>query len=185
MTNDPDLILIDRVLAGEQHVFAELVDKHKRYAFTIALKILQDRGEAEEAAQDSFVKAYHHLVKFNREAKFSTWFYRIVFNTAISYKRKQKANFQDIEHTVIHDSADVESTLERDDKQKYLSLALTKLNDQDRTALSLFYLDEFSLEEIGEITGLPTNTMKVRIHRARQKLAEELKLILSKEALTL
>lgn len=185
MTTDPDLIHIDRVLAGEQNVYAELVDKHKRYAFTIALKILQNRPEAEEAAQDAFIKAYHHLNDFNRESKFSTWLYRIVFNTAISYKRKHKANFQNIENTVILYTGDSESSLERNDKQKYLSQALAKLNDQDRTALSLFYLDEFSLEEIGEITGLPANTMKVRIHRARTRLAEELKLILNQEALTL
>jgi RNA polymerase sigma factor (sigma-70 family) len=185
MTIDPDLKYIDRILAGEQSVFAELVDKHKRYAYTIAFKILQNRPEAEEAAQDSFIKAYHHLAAFNRESKFSTWLYRIVFNTAVTYKRKRKYNFQNIENTVIAYAHDTEGALERDDKQKYLSHAMAKLSDQDRTALSLYYLDEFNLEEIAEITGMPTNTMKVRIHRARQRLAEELKSILNQEALTL
>jgi RNA polymerase sigma-70 factor (ECF subfamily) len=185
MTIDPDLHYIDRVLAGEQSVYAELVDKHKRYAYTIAFKILQNRPEAEEAAQDAFVKAYHHLAAFSREAKFSTWFYRIVFNTAITYKRKHKHSFQNIEDTVIAHTQDAEGSLERHDKQKYLSQAMAKLGDQDRTALSLFYLDEFTLEEIANITGMPPNTMKVRIHRARQRLADELKLILNQEALTL
>jgi RNA polymerase sigma-70 factor (ECF subfamily) len=185
MTIDPDLIYIDKVLAGEQNVYAELVDKHKRYAFTIAFKILQNRPEAEEAAQDSFIKAYHHLAAFNKGSKFSTWLYRIVFNTAVTYKRKRKYNFQNIEDTVIAYAQDAEGSLERDDKQKFLSQAMAKLNDQDRTALSLFYLDEFTLEEIADITGMPANTMKVRIHRARHRLGEELKLILNQEALTL
>ena len=185
MTNDPDLLLLDRVLAGDQNAFAEIVEKHKRYAFTIAVKILLNKPEAEEAAQDAFIKAYHHLAAFNRQSKFSTWLYRIVFNTAITYKRKHKNIFQTIEHTIIAHPHEGEGVLERTDKQKYLQQAMTKLNEADRTALSLFYLEEFSLEEIAEITNMAANTVKVRIHRARQRLGDELKTILKEEALTL
>jgi RNA polymerase sigma-70 factor (ECF subfamily) len=185
MTIDPDHLLIDRVLAGEQQVYAALVDKHKSYAFTIASKILQNKPEAEEAAQDAFIKAYHNLQGFNRQSKFSTWLYRIVFNTAISYKRKNRRQFQSIENTVIEYNQEAEGLLEKTDKRKYLSQAMALLNEADRTALSLFYLEEFSLEEIAEITGMQANTVKVRIHRARQRLADELKTILNQEALTL
>src|SRR6187431_926031 len=150
MTNDPDHYLLDKVIAGDQHAYASLVDKHKRYAFTIAYKILQNRGEAEEAAQDAFIKAYHHLASFNRQSKFSTWLFRIVFNTAISYKRKSKQQFQDIENTVVAYSQEAEGMLEKADQKKYLRQALAKLNEADRTALSLFYLEEHSLEEIAE-----------------------------------
>lgn len=111
--------------------------------------------------------------------------YRIVFNTAISYKRKNKPVFQDIEKTVIAHVQEAEGMLERKDKRVYLERAMAKLNEADRTALSLFYLQEFSLEEIAAITGMQANTLKVRIHRARQRLADELKSILKKEALTL
>lgn len=166
-------------------MYAELVNKYKSYAYTIAMKILQNRPEAEEAAQDSFIKAYHHLSSFNKEAKFSTWLYRIVFNTAISYNRKNRHQFQSIDHTVIEYNQEAEGMLEKTDKRKFLSMAMAKLNDADRTALSLFYLDEFSLEEIAEITSMQANTIKVRIHRARQRLADELKIILRQEALTL
>ncbi|MBL0741305.1 RNA polymerase sigma factor [Chryseolinea lacunae] len=184
-SSNPEHLIIDRILAGEAGAYAELVNKHKSYAFTLAMKILQNRGEAEEAAQDAFIKAYHHLNTFNRDAKFSTWLYRIVFNTAISYKRKHRQTFQSIEHTVLEYSPDAEGSLERMDKRKYLALAMAKLNEADRTALTLFYLNEFSLEEIADITGLEANTAKVRIHRARLRLADELKLILNQEALTL
>jgi len=185
MTNDPDQYIIDKVLAGEQSLYAELVNKYKSYAFTIAQKILQNRPEAEETAQDGFIKAYQHLAGFNRESKFSTWLYRIVFNTAISYKRKSRQQFQSLESTVIEYSQDADGILEKTDKKKYLNQALLKLNEADRTALTLFYLEEFSLEEIAEITGMQANTAKVRIHRARLRLADELKNILNQEALTL
>ena len=185
MTNDPEHSRIDRILAGEQHLYAEMVDKYKSYAYTIAQKILQNRPEAEEATQDAFIKAFHHLAGFNREAKFSTWLYRIVFNTAISYKRKRRQQFQSIENTFIEYRGEAEGMLEKTDRKKYLNLALEKLNEADRTALTLFYLQEFSLEEIAEITGMQANTAKVRIHRARQRLVDELKNILNQEALTL
>lgn len=185
MTHDPDNLTIDKILAGEQSVYADLVNKYKSYVFTIAQKILQNRPEAEEAAQDAFIKAYHHLAGFNRESKFSTWLYRIVFNTAISYKRKNRQQFQTIENTVIEYNQDVDGMLEKTDKKKYLNLALARLNEADRTALTLFYLEEFSLEEIAQITGMQANTAKVRIHRARQRLADELMTILNQEALTL
>jgi RNA polymerase sigma factor (sigma-70 family) len=185
MTNDPEHSRIERILAGEQHLYAEMVDKYKSYAYTIAKKILQNKPDAEEATQDAFIKAYHHLKGFNKESKFSTWLYRIVFNTAISYKRKNRHQFQSIENTFIEYHGDAEGMVERNDKKKFLDLAMAKLNEADRTALMLFYLKEFSLEEIAEITGMQANTAKVRIHRARQRLADELKSILNHEALTL
>jgi RNA polymerase sigma-70 factor (ECF subfamily) len=161
------------------------VNAYKSYAFTIALKILENRPEAEEAAQDAFIKAYHHLGGFNRESKFSTWLYRIAFNTAVSYKRKRKGTFQSFENVVIEYGQEGDGMLERNDKKKFITQAMSKLNEADRLAITLFYLQEFSLEEISEITGMQANTVKVRVHRARQRLADELTLLLQKEALTL
>jgi RNA polymerase sigma factor (sigma-70 family) len=185
MTNDPDISKIDRIIAGDRQAYAELVDKHKSYAYTIAFKILQNRPEAEEAAQDSFIKAFNNLKGFNRESKFSTWFYRIVFNTAITYKRKSRYQFERIDASSVQYGYEGENVLEKSDKKKYLDEALARLTETDRTALTLFYLDEFSLEEIAEIMNIQANTIKVRIHRARQRLADELKTILNQEALTL
>lgn len=180
-----DLQLIDRVLAGEQNVYAQLVERYKSYAFTIALKVLGVRPDAEEAAQDAFIKAYHNLAKFNREAKFSTWLYRIVFNTAISFRRARKVTFQDIPESTAAHGADTEKALEKSDKKRFIQMALARLSEADRVAITLFYLRELSLEEIGNITGMPANTVKVRIHRARLRLAHEMKTILKHEALLL
>ena len=183
--SDPDYLLIDRILAGESNLYAQLVDRYKSYVFTITLKVLLVKPEAEEAAQDAFIKAYHGLNGFNRESKFSTWLYRIAFNTAISYKRKQRHTFQSLESTIIEYRQEGEGMLEKSDRKKYLQQAMAKLSESDRTALTLFYMQEFSLEEIAEITNMQANTIKVKVHRARLRIAEELKNILNHEALTL
>jgi RNA polymerase sigma factor (sigma-70 family) len=177
--------VIDRVLGGDERAYAQLVDAHKSFAFTIAVKIVENRAEAEEVAQDAFIKAYHYLKSFNRQARFSTWLYRIVFNTAISYKRKNRQQFESIEGKAIEYHERADSEMERDDKQVFVERALKKLNEADQLALQLFYMKEFSLEEVAGMMGQNMNTLKVRIHRARLRLGEELKLLLKQEALTL
>lgn len=175
--------LIDQVLGGREDAYARLVEQYQRFAFTIALRVLSDRNEAEEAAQDAFIKAFHYLKGFNRTARFSTWLYRIVFNTAVSYKRKHRVVLADIQ---AHDHAGEEdASMEKNDKQAFVAKAMEQLNEADRLAIQLFYLKEFSLEEVAETMGQNMNTLKVRIHRARQRLADELKKILREEALTL
>ncbi|MBL7851532.1 MAG: sigma-70 family RNA polymerase sigma factor [Cyclobacteriaceae bacterium] len=175
--------LIDQVLAGKEEAYARLVNHYQSYAYTIALKILNNRPEAEEAAQDGFIKAFHYLKSFNRKARFSTWLYRIIFNTAISYKRKHKAVLESLDH---HDRGAVSAdALEAQDKGVYIARAMEHLNEADRLAIQLFYIREFSLEEVAEMTGQQVNTLKVRVHRARQRLADELTRILKAEALTL
>jgi RNA polymerase sigma-70 factor (ECF subfamily) len=177
--------LIDRVLAGDERCYADLVDHYKRYAFTIALKVVGDRSEAEEVAQDAFIKAYHYLKGFNRTARFSTWLYRIVFNTAVSYKRKKKIHFEDVQDKPVVNPERADTELEFKDRQAFVASALTRLNETDQLAIQLFYIREFSLEEVAEMMGQNINTVKVRIHRARLRLADELKRILKQEALTL
>ena len=185
ITTEEEYLLIDRILAGERNLYATLVDKHKSYAYTIAMKVLDNRSDAEEAAQDSFIKAFHYLKGFNRQAKFSTWLYRIVFNTAISYKRKRKPVHQSIENSIIEYSERADQQTEQDDKQIYIVKAMDKLNEADRLAIHLFYIKEFSMEEVADMMGQNINTIKVRIHRARLRLADELRVILKQEALTL
>ena len=185
ITQEEENKLLDRILAGDRQAYALLVDKYKSFAFTIALKVLDNRGEAEEAAQDAFIKAFQYLKNFNRQARFSTWLYRITFNTAISYKRKHKPVFQSTEKTIIPQAGLAEHELEQHDKLQFVHKAMQALNEADRLALQLFYLNELSLDEVAAVTAQNANTVKVRVHRARQRLAEELKRILKEEALTL
>ncbi|MBN8578596.1 MAG: sigma-70 family RNA polymerase sigma factor [Cytophagales bacterium] len=185
ITQEEENHLLNRILAGESAAYARLVREYKNLAFTIALKIVNNKPEAEEVAQDAFIKAFQNLKKFNREARFKTWLYRIVFNTAISYKRKSKAAFYSIEHAQIPVSEQGGRDLQKADQVKFLHEAMQTLAEADRLALQLFYLNEFSLEEVATMMSQPANTVKVRVHRARLRLADELKRILNKEALTL
>jgi RNA polymerase sigma factor (sigma-70 family) len=177
--------LLDRILSGEQEAYAILVERYKSYVFTIALKVLNNKPEAEEASQDAFIKAFHYLKSFNRHSKFSTWLYRIVFNTAISYKRKSRVQFYSIDDATLNYKTDSSQLLEREDKQIFVKQAMETLSEADRLAIQLFYIKEFSLEEVAGILNQPINTVKVRVHRARQRVGDELKKILSTEALTL
>ncbi|MEM9300430.1 MAG: sigma-70 family RNA polymerase sigma factor, partial [Bacteroidota bacterium] len=97
MSHINDDIIIDRILDGDESQYKILIDKYKVYAFTLAMNVLGNREDAEEVAQDSFIKAFKNLKKFNREAKFSTWFYRIVTNTAITRTRKSRIVGEDID----------------------------------------------------------------------------------------
>ncbi len=185
ITTEEEYLLIDRILAGDRNLYATLVDKYKSYAYTLAMKVLENRADAEEAAQDAFIKAFHYLKGFNKQAKFSTWLYRIVFNTAISYKRKRKPAFQSIENSIVEYSERADHKTEQDDRQVFILKAMDKLNEADRLAIQLFYIKEFSMEEVADMMWQNINTIKVRIHRARLRLADELKGILKQEALTL
>ncbi len=176
---------IDRVLAGDTRAYAELVDGYKRFAFTIALKVVENRADAEEVAQDSFIKAYQGLRHFNRQSRFSTWLYRIVFNTAVSFKRTHKRVFSGIEKVEVADGYSVQGHLQVQDQTRFIQRALDHLNEADRLAVQLYYIKEFSVEEVAQLMGQNENTVKVRIHRARLRLGNELQRILKGEALTL
>jgi len=178
-----DIQLIDRIASGDSSAYRDLVERHKAYAFTVAYRILHNRENAEEAAQDAFIQAFTHLSSFNREAKFTTWFYRIVFNTALMVKRKQQEGSVDIEtaQAIAIDSSTTEET-KRHEQQFYIQQGLARLSAEDATVITLFYLKEHTLEEIAQITGISVSNAKVRLHRARQRLAFELKKLLQTEA---
>ncbi len=185
--NQKDLVIIDRILSGDPLAYRELANRHKDYAFTVAYRILGNREDAEEVAQDSFIRAFRSLGSFNRESKFTTWFYRIVFNAAVGMKRKNRIVTQDLEETNPGELEIVETAdpLQQHEQKLYINQALNHLLPDDVVMITLFYLKEHSLEEIAQITGIPTNTAKVKLHRARKRLAEELQRILKNEAQTL
>jgi RNA polymerase sigma factor (sigma-70 family) len=181
--NQQDLVILDRILSGDQTAYRALIDRHKAYAFTIAYRILNQREEAEEVAQDAFMKVFQSLRTFNREAKFTTWFYRIVFNAALGHKRKSQLPITQLEEVNFDKLGAVAPVdeLAAQDRSRFIQLAMAQLLPDDVTILTLFYLKEFSLEEMAEITGITTNTIKVKLHRARKRLADELSNLLKHE----
>lgn len=172
--------LIQRTLKGDQQAYALLVKQYQRYVFTLALRFTKNREDAEEVAQDSFIKVYRALNSFKQEAKFSTWLYTVVYTTAMTSLRKKNANtvHLDDENTYIQieNSAPVAdaNTAESRSRSFYLNQAIAQLSADDAAVLTLFYHAEQSLEEIAVIMGIETNGVKIKLFRARKRLKEKL-----------
>ena len=185
--NQTDLELIDQVLAGTASAFAELVNRHQRYVFSLALRFTKSREDAEEIAQDCFVKAYRSMAAFQRTSKFTTWLYGIVYHTSMTFLRKKRLDVQSIDdeatYVQVEDTAsDMKASLvDEKSRAEYLEKAIGLLLPDDAVILTLFYRGEQSLEEIAAATGYEANTVKVKLHRARQRLRDKLELILKHE----
>lgn len=179
MKYQEDTFYIDRILNGEVAAYASLVEKHKELVFSIALKILNNREDAEEVAQDAFVKAYQSLKTFERKSKFSTWLYRIVYNAAVSRTRKKKMEFVAMNESLIENYTGEEITgrvdrMDENDQRVLMDKALKRLPEEDHLLVTLFYHSDHSVDEISFITGLSSSNVKVRLHRIRKRLYEEI-----------
>jgi RNA polymerase sigma-70 factor (ECF subfamily) len=174
-----DEFYIDQVINGNNKAFASLVDKHKEMVFTIVVKILRNREDAEEIAQDTFVKAFNALSSFKREAKFSTWLYRIAYNAAISKSRKKRHEFTAIDEEMIDNyTTDTVSKsvneLDREEQIAAINTLMEKLPEEENLLLTLFYKKEKTVEEISEISGYSQSNVKVKLYRIRKKMYTEL-----------
>lgn len=170
-----DTVLINRILSGDNSGFSILVDRYRDLAFTLGFRIIGNREDAEEIVQDAFLSAYKGLDQFRRKARFSTWLYRIVYNKAISRKRLKKAPVSSLEEStyipyVIEEDGGSEDVLNQQERTGFLEKALSRLTEEDRTIVTLYYLNESSIDEIHAVTGLSRSNVKVRLFRARKKL---------------
>ena len=175
-----DKEIIKRVLAGEQAGFAQLVQRYQSYVFTLVLRFTDNREDAEEISQDVFVKAYRSLADFRGDAKFSTWLYTIVRTSCITFLRKKRlaTTSLDNERTSIQvenrESGFTANVIEQKSKHAMVNAAIQMLSPDDTQILTLFYKGEQSLEEIGRVMRLDPNTIKVKLHRARNRLKEKM-----------
>jgi len=182
-----DTELIERSQTGDQAAYADLIKRHQRFVFTLALRFAKTREDAEEIAQDCFVKAYRSLAGFNGESKFSTWLYSIVYTTAMTFLRKKRVEVSSIDdentYLQIENRAGSFGTDQTEQKSRsfYLNQAIQQLLPDDAMIITLFYKGEQSLEEIGEAMGIEPNTAKVKLFRARQRLKEQLERTLKHE----
>lgn len=176
---------IDRVLGGDVAAYATLVAKHKNLVFSIALKILNNQEDAEEVAQDCFLKVYQALRTFEKKSKFSTWLYRIVYNAAISKTRKKRLEMVPIDDYVIENYTgdDVRTgvgDLDPEDQKKMIDKVMERLSPDENLLITLFYKGDNSIEDISNITGLTMSNVKVRLHRTRKKMHDELAIMMHK-----
>lgn len=175
-------IHIRRTLEGDVRAYAQVVRTYERMVYTVCHRVLRNHADAEEATQDSFVKAYQHLEGWNRSARFSTWLYTIAYRTAVSMSRTRKPDTLDIDSIVPPMGDDRSSDQARIDLRSHLDRALAALQPEDASILSFFYLEEMSVEEIVTATGLGASNVKVRLHRGRKKLLDILQQQLGGEA---
>jgi RNA polymerase sigma-70 factor (ECF subfamily) len=172
-----DIYYISQVLEGKVNTFSYLVDRHKDKAFNLAFRICGNREEAEEIAQDAFLKAYRSLKYFKMKSSFATWLYRIVYNTAISLVRSRKKGLLSIEEFPA-DAVDflgfnkTEDEAADDYRNSLVNFALQKISEEERGLITLYYFNDLNTEEISKITGINKSNIKVRLFRARQKMAE-------------
>jgi RNA polymerase sigma-70 factor, ECF subfamily len=179
--------IISRVLKGEQNAYAELVNRYQAYVFTLVLRMIKSREDAEEVAQDVFIKAYRSLADFRGESKFSTWLYTIANTTSITFLRKKKLDVHSLDNEKVFEVADSKDSgfranlVEQKSRVNMVNEAIAMLSPDDAEIITLFYKAEQNLEEISRILRLETNTAKVRLHRARARLKEKMEKNFSEE----
>ncbi|MDR1054648.1 MAG: sigma-70 family RNA polymerase sigma factor [Prevotellaceae bacterium] len=175
MENKNESILLSRTLHGNTVAFAQLVDMYKAMVFNIIVKILQSREEAEECTQDVFIKVYQSLSSFKSEARFSTWLYRIAFNMAISRIRKKRIKTEELNENIYQTVTEDEiySNFEKwnpEEQRVAIDKAIKTLSPDEAVIITLFYMEEKTVEEVAFITDLTKANVKVKLHRSRKKL---------------
>ena len=182
-----DQEIIDSVRKGNDSDYSIIVNRYKNKAFSMLKRMLKNEFDAEEVLQDCFLKAFNSLGSFKGEAKFSTWFYRIAYNTALtrlsSKKRKTEAEMSSVEDHFNLESTDGFGEIEKKDVSELIQDTISKLPERYSAIITMFYLNEMSIEEISEVMGMTISNVKVMLHRSRNslrdlilknKLAEEL-----------
>jgi RNA polymerase sigma-70 factor (ECF subfamily) len=177
---DPDREIIDAIRAGNSRRFSILVDRHKDRAMTLAVRLVGERNEAEELVQDSFLRAFRSLGTFRGDAKFTTWFYRILYNVCMtSVRRRKELPMLDPREDPSADGAEwadaepgIVERLETDEVREILLEEILRLPEAFRAALTLFYVQELKYEEMTLVLQVPLGTVKTNLSRGRTLLRE-------------
>lgn len=179
-TEPNDIDVIARVLTGDHQSYAVLVERYRNFVFTIVLRYIKSREDAEEVAQDVFVKAYRSMADFKGASKFSTWLYTITTTTCISFLRKKRPDIQSLDNEHVFETADnidggmKANQVEQKSRTLMVNEAIAMLSAEDAQVITLFYKGEQSLEEIATVLGKEANAVKVQLHRARTRLKEKM-----------
>lgn len=189
MTTNDEQTIINQIIEGDTKAFAQLVNRYKDLVFTLAIRMLKHREEAEEVSQDVFIKVYRSLAKFKGDSKFSTWIYKVAYNACLDRIKMNKRKFNEvaIDEFTEHQIKTIDNALDRmenDEQQKTIQECLQLLPSEDSFLLTLYYFEDLSLDEMSKIVGIESNTIKVRLFRIRKKLASILKQHLEPEIIS-
>ncbi|WP_059103186.1 RNA polymerase sigma factor SigW [Shouchella shacheensis] len=178
--------LIKEIKKGDDQAFAELVDLYKDKVYQVSYRMVGHAHDAQDIAQEAFLRAYTNLDKFDTKRKFSTWLFRIATNVAIDRLRKRKPDFHLQDVVKGTDGVTYESQLEANEDlpeeqvitlelQEWIQGEIIKLPPKYRSAIILKYIEDLSLKEISDILDLPVPTVKTRIHRGREALRKRMR----------
>ncbi len=188
-TRETDQVLVDRVKAGDQRAFALLVEKYQRKVIRLISRLIRDPAEVEDVAQEAFLKAYRALPQFRGDSAFYTWIYRIAVNTAKNHLVAQgrrpipMSSFQGEDDDgepfaadeAIADIQTPDAVLMSRQIAQTVNRAIEALPAELRTAVTLREIDGLSYEEIAEAMNCPIGTVRSRIFRAREAIAEQIR----------
>jgi RNA polymerase sigma factor (sigma-70 family) len=179
---------INQIMQGDTNVFRVLVDRYKGMIFTLALKMIKNREEAEEVSQDTFIKVYNSLNKFKGDSKFSTWIYKIAYNTCLDRLKKNKKeestiSIDEFSDYLVKTVDNALSALEEQERKQTIQNCINLLPSEESFLLTLYYFDDQNLDEIAKIMDTNSNNVKVKLFRSRKKLAVILKKQLEPEIL--
>ena len=183
MEQQEELEYIRKVRNGDHAAYAFLVDRYKNMAYSISLRVLGNQEDAQDVAQEGFIKAYQQLHQFEGKAKFSTWLYTIVYRTALAKAKEMKLKTfsmtdQFKESFTNELSAPQLAMMQTDDERRSVNRAINSLPSTEGLLVVLYYIDEKSIGEISQITGLSMANIKIKLFRARKKLERELRYLL-------
>lgn len=171
---------INQIIEGNSNAFAVLVDRYKDLVFTLSYKMVKNREEAEEISQDTFIKIFKSLNKFKGESKFSTWVYKITYNTCLDRLKKNKKEnsvvyIEDFSEHQVKSIETVFDTIDEKERNQRIQDCLLLLPSEDAFLLTLYYFDDQSIEEIAKVVDSNANNIKVKLFRSRKKMASILK----------
>src|SRR5690625_4558939 len=177
---------IKAVKKGDQQAYEYIVELFENKVFGICFRMIGNRHEAEDLAQEAFIRAYINIQSFDEKRKFSSWLYRIATNLSIDRLRKRKPDYfldaevkgtdgLDMYSQLQSEGASLVEEVENNELQRYIHTKISELPPKYRSIIILRYLEEFSLKEISEILDIPIGTVKTRIHRGREALRKRLR----------
>lgn len=198
---DTDKALVDKIVQGNRHAFRELIERFERLVCHVVFRLVTNETDREEICQEVFVKVYRNLGQFNFQSKLSTWIARIAYHTSINYLQKKKIPlFEDVAErendqresglaknegiSIVADREPIsDEQLRRSEMTGFLRKEIERLPALYRAVVTLYYLEEMSINEISEIMDLPIGTLKSYLFRARKQLKDNLLVIYPQEEL--
>ncbi|MDR1239614.1 MAG: sigma-70 family RNA polymerase sigma factor [Treponema sp.] len=172
--NDEDRLIVSQIIAGQKELFRLLVERHERAVYGMGLSFFRNADDASDFVQEVFLKVYRSLSRFEGRSRFSTWLYKIAYNTAVNGVNRQKEYRSLAEEETVRDEDTPERRLLRSAAREAVLTALKALPERYRICVDMFFFYDRSYQEIETITGYPVNTIKSHVFRAKKLLREKL-----------